>query len=579
MSFEYQGFATLGVNLNRQKYGPLDISNVFNNQNDLKYYLSKGSYTTNVSDYWKNTVPYPYAGQVIAYVTESGEGEAWVQNVQIFKLVEKVDGTFETAEIGAKVDLSAYMTADEVAAAIEAAIAEIPEPVIPEDIDTKTKVVSGDEYIKVEGDYAVNAENTFTLSIDEAKLKALIGAETTAAMEFKGAVATLPEAANKGDVYKASAIFIVPAENSAEEQGFTTNIGDSIVANGEGKWYLIPSGDDIEDTWRPVVGVDNDKSLTFAKGDVLEVTVAEDGTITYKHASVAAPQESADTSSARKYLTGITTDGFGHITGFTTASETVKDTNDTYVAGDGIEILDEEESVHSVHIKLANGEKHLQVDENGLAIDLSDYATNAEAKANNGIRYINQEEINKLNKLSLEDGEITISGSVEASQVKNLYRAIENIVTGTSQTEDLDENLEGLQVAFGIEKGAEVNKIDDVSSDFNISEDRVLALNDIAQSKVIGLTDDLTEINNNVQSLSDIINGYTDENGEVVQGLAAQVASLASDLPNTYVTVADFNSVVGNLEEMKANNINIMGDISEIKDMLEWKFMDSELQE
>ena len=27
--FEYQGFATLGVNLNRQKYGPLDISNVF----------------------------------------------------------------------------------------------------------------------------------------------------------------------------------------------------------------------------------------------------------------------------------------------------------------------------------------------------------------------------------------------------------------------------------------------------------------------------------------------------------------------------------------------------------------------
>ena len=51
MAFEYQGFATLGVNLNRQKYGPLDISNVFNSQGDLDYYLSKGANTDNVSEY------------------------------------------------------------------------------------------------------------------------------------------------------------------------------------------------------------------------------------------------------------------------------------------------------------------------------------------------------------------------------------------------------------------------------------------------------------------------------------------------------------------------------------------------
>ena len=42
MAMEYQGFATLGVNLNRQKYGPLDVSSVFTSTADLTYYRTKG---------------------------------------------------------------------------------------------------------------------------------------------------------------------------------------------------------------------------------------------------------------------------------------------------------------------------------------------------------------------------------------------------------------------------------------------------------------------------------------------------------------------------------------------------------
>lgn len=71
MAFEYQNFATLGVNLNRQKYGPLDISNVFTSQTDLNYYLSKGALTENVSEYWRNIIPYPYEGQILALVSQS----------------------------------------------------------------------------------------------------------------------------------------------------------------------------------------------------------------------------------------------------------------------------------------------------------------------------------------------------------------------------------------------------------------------------------------------------------------------------------------------------------------------------
>jgi hypothetical protein len=102
MAFEYQGFATLGVNLNRQKYGPLDISNVFTSEADLKYYLTKGTFIEGVSEYWykddvNKVVPYPYEGQVLATVI-NGE-------VNVYVLAVKEDGTFETREIADKIEV------------------------------------------------------------------------------------------------------------------------------------------------------------------------------------------------------------------------------------------------------------------------------------------------------------------------------------------------------------------------------------------------------------------------------------------------------------------------------------------
>ena len=92
MAYNYQSFATLGVNLNRQNYGSLDISQVFNSQADLNYYMSKGAIKDGVSQYWLDTVPYPYAGQYLALV-EDGKVSAYI-------LSEKEDGTFEALEVG-----------------------------------------------------------------------------------------------------------------------------------------------------------------------------------------------------------------------------------------------------------------------------------------------------------------------------------------------------------------------------------------------------------------------------------------------------------------------------------------------
>jgi hypothetical protein len=159
--------------------------------------------------------------------------------------------------------------------------------------------------------------------INEAELKDLIASETTAAMEFKGAATALPENPAKGDMYKVTASFEV---NEEEVQ-----VGDSIVYDGE-QWFIIPSGDDIEDTWRPVTGVDNDSTLTFVAGDKLEKTVAADGTITYKHVAIDAPEDmtAEDDERTRTYITQLITDNHGHIIGFKTATENVEDTNTEY---------------------------------------------------------------------------------------------------------------------------------------------------------------------------------------------------------------------------------------------------------
>lgn len=157
--------------------------------------------------------------------------------------------------------------------------------------------------------------------LTQAELKDLIASETTAAMEFKGATATLPENPAKGDMWKVTASFEVAGE--------TAKVGDSIVYSGE-EWFLIPSGDDIEDTWRPVTGVNNDASLTFAAGDVLDVAVAANGTVTYSHEAIAAPELIAENEQTRTYITAVETDGHGHITGYKTAEETVTDSDTKY---------------------------------------------------------------------------------------------------------------------------------------------------------------------------------------------------------------------------------------------------------
>lgn len=182
MAYNYQNFASLGVNLNRQKYGALDISQVFTSQADLNYYISSGTGSkTGVSTYWSDIVPYPYAGQFLALV-ENGTVTAYI-------LIEdtEVSGkmTYKLQEVGKKreadnktIDIAADGTVK--VHGLEAATnLQIPQlkngeivwvnipDVVPADTNTVTEVkVADGSILSVEKTYNSDSdEYTYTLDI------------------------------------------------------------------------------------------------------------------------------------------------------------------------------------------------------------------------------------------------------------------------------------------------------------------------------------------------------------------------------------------------------------------------------
>lgn len=127
-----------------------------------------------------------------------------------------------------------------------------------------------------------------------------------------------------------------------------------------------------------------------------------------------------------------------------------------------------------------------------------------------------------------------------------------------------------------VSEGAEPNYIKAVEEEFTVTNG-TLGINQIPISKITDLNDQLNVIQSNVSSLDQIINGTTTEEGQIVQGVVAKLEDLTTTVNNlsnnfvNYVTIQDFNAVVGNLEEMKINNTNIMEDIDGIKEILSWK--------
>ena len=131
------------------------------------------------------------------------------------------------------------------------------------------------------------------------------------------------------------------------------------------------------------------------------------------------------------------------------------------------------------------------IDENGRLLLNSIEITEIEGLVNalynkvdkvEGQRLITGEEAKKLEALSIDkDGSVGISGTVNASNVQELYNAVINIVTGTGTGLYDEEN----KILLGIEPGAQKNYINSVDeTQLNVSESGKLTIKQIEITQV-----------------------------------------------------------------------------------------------
>lgn len=178
------------------------------------------------------------------------------------------------------------------------------------------------------------------------------------------------------------------------------------------------------------------------------------------------------------------------------------------------------------------------------------------ATSENGIRFINQAEITKLSKLSLEGDDVTISGSINASQVKELYPTVVNIIKGSAS--DLDPDSEGDQFGLGIEVGAQVNKIDTVSDDFNITESKELQLTKVPVGKLEGLGSE-----------------FKIENNQLI--LVSVDASKIVGLEENYLSKEDYEAELGDYSTLLhisgKENASVIEEVNALIDAMTWTIM------
>lgn len=115
---KYEGVATLGVNLNRQKYGPLDVSSVLLTLNDLQAYCAGDA--SKMSEGWTGGTPYPYPGQIIVVLEDNTAYQLYDEN-DVVKYRKMIDLSvfYNKTEIdemlsNVSVDMSGYYTKEQV---------------------------------------------------------------------------------------------------------------------------------------------------------------------------------------------------------------------------------------------------------------------------------------------------------------------------------------------------------------------------------------------------------------------------------------------------------------------------------
>ena len=232
-------------------------------------------------------------------------------------------------------------------------------------------------------------------------------------MIFKGTVGTngtitsLPAAAaaNEGYTYKVITALSTPV---------TAKVGDTVISNGTA-WTVIPSGDEPAGT---VTNIATGSGLTGGP-------ITSTGTISHADTST----QSNISASSRTYITAVTLDDFGHVTGLSTDTETVTDTHYTANLITGASASAKANAAASTNV-------YLNLVENNTV-------RNSHQIVGSGT----------VSVASDANGKITITGSAHPSAASSVTAVGTSAVTGTSTNYARQDHIHNISLATGDSNG------------------------------------------------------------------------------------------------------------------------------
>lgn len=437
--------------MNRMGQFPLDMSSVYYDLASLQAYATSGAVAyvgqiLSLVDETNNTVTLyaikNTAGDLVQIGTDivipeveipeySGEGAVKVDNYKISVAVDDetikiVDGKLvaiipevEIPDVTATDDDVVVLTAEGHAltashakkgpegGAIKGATADASVSTFGGSIEFKVPHVTVDEY----GHTTALDEKTVSIAIPEAPT--FTDTNTTYGFVFDKETQKLTVTPSEGEAVELDLSDFLIASELPEDKNTEYHLEYSsddkaikLVAGADANKMSIDATPFIKDgmlsdveydaasntltfVWNTDSGLQAD---TVVLSDILDPYTASDKIVIdgskISHATIAAPAL-VEGGSGRTYITELVSDGFGHITGYKVATETVVDTNDndTYSAGNGINVsAADDNDNHVVSVKIATTESRLSFDENGgLQVDVSDVDTNDTYGAGNGI--------------------------------------------------------------------------------------------------------------------------------------------------------------------------------------------------
>ena len=334
--------------MNRMGQFPLDMSSVYYDLESLQAYATSGAVA--------------YVGQILSLVDETSN------NVTLYAIKNTA---------GDLVEIAADIVMPEVPEYSGEGAISVADHKISVAVDNETiKIVDGKLTAiipEVEIPEYVDTNTTYGFAFDKVTQKLTVTPSEGAAVELDLSdfliASELPEDKNTEYHLEYSsddkAIKLVAGADTGKMSiDATPFIKDGMLSDVE----YDATSNTLTFVWNTDSGLQAD---TVILSDILDPYIAGDKIVIdgskISHATIAAPAL-VEGGSGRTYITELVSDGFGHITGYKVATESVVDTNDTYVDGDGIEVRDEEGSVHSVNIKLADGESHLKFTDDGSLV-------------------------------------------------------------------------------------------------------------------------------------------------------------------------------------------------------------------